>query len=153
MTASAVPVFKAALQTFLTTVYASQSPPVLISYGHPGGPNLPNDIVAIRDAHSDQVWAPMGQQRKEETIEQQLVVSCVRGGTDQKVVTERAYALLDLLDAAIRKPAGDPTVGGVCRWAVLGKEIDLAETTPDRFDMTKGRVAEVVATITAKVRI
>ena len=146
MASSAVPTFKLALFSLCETVFANEA---LVTYGHPGK-NIPNDIVAVRNAVSTAEWAAVGAQRRQETIEQTVIISCYTGDTNQRTVTERAYDLLDLLDAELRKPAGDPSIGGACQWAAITSH-ELLETEPGTMD--KGRIAEVQVTITATVRI
>lgn len=148
MTASAIYQFKEALFNLADSLFAD---PVLVCWGHPGI-NLPDDIVGIRDATNEEVWAALGAQRKNEQLEQQVVVSCWSGGTDQKAVTQRAFGYLNTLDGGIRKPTGDPTLGGLVSVASITR-VQLTESNPLITDMAAGRVAELVVTISATKRL
>jgi hypothetical protein len=105
---------------------------------------------------SDQEIATMSTNRtREETLTVEVIFSCWGGGSDQRTVTERAYTLLALLENYLQNPGVGPstqiTLGGVVRNArVMGHE--LAETE-DPDDMALGRLAEITATVTARVRI
>lgn len=138
--------FKLGLVDALTAAMPSG---VLVTYGHPGALSA-DDIVAVRSVSSDLAVATMSTNRsREETLTARVTFSCWRGGTDQQTVTERAYALLELLDTSLR--VTDITVGGTVRDSMIsGHELAEGEE-PD--DLTRGRIAEIDVTITARARI
>lgn len=145
---SAAPTIKAALVAELQALYAA---PVVVSYGHPGA-DVEDDMVAVMDIRSTQEVATLSPMRKrEETLDVDVVISCFRGGGPeaQQVATERAYALLALLESWVQ---GDGyTIGGTVRLGLLSR-YDLAEAT-DPDILALGRVAEITATLTCSVRI
>ncbi len=145
---SKAPAAKAAVYAACASLF---SDPVQVVYGHPGT-NQEDDIVAVRGVRSLQDVATMGTGRaREETLEIEVVFSCYRGGGEeaQQVATERAYALLGLLEDHLQTT--DYTLGGVVRLARV-TESTLAESDdPDVLAM--GRVAEIAATVTCQVRI
>jgi len=148
---SAAPTFKLALYNACVTLF----PSALVTYGHPGAASA-DDMVAVMNVTSDQEVGPLSpQRRREETLTVEVIVSCWGGGTDQQTVTERAYALLadleDYLQDTGVTASTQITLGGAVRDArVMGHE--LAETA-DPDDMALGRLAEITATVTARVRI
>lgn len=150
MTATVISTARAELVDIITA--AINDPAVKVSYGHPGPVTGVVDVVAVRDAYSDIEWAALGARRKNETLGVDVVVSCRRGGTDQQTVTERAFALLDLIDTGIRNPSGDITIGGAVSWGSF-TQVTLTESNPQIYDMTKGRVAELFCTLTGTARI
>lgn len=144
--------FKSALYTACQTLYPA---PALVTYGHPGAASA-DDMIAVMNVTSEQEVGPMSpQRRREETLSVEVVFSCWSGGADQQTVTERAYALLadleDYLTDTGVTASTQITLGGAVRdCRVMGHE--LAETS-DPDDMAMGRLAEITATVTARVRI
>lgn len=149
---TAAPAFKAALYTACQTLYPA---PALVTYGHPGAASA-DDMVALMNVTSDVEAGPLSpQRRREETLTIEVVFSCWGGGVDQQTVTERAYSLLgdleDYLTDTGVSASTQITLGGTVRDArVTGHT--LAETE-DPDDLALGRLAEITATVTARVRI
>lgn len=149
---SAAPAFKAALFTACQTLYPV---PALVTYGHPGNASA-NDMIALMNVTSEQEVGPLSpQRRREETLTCDVVISCWRGGADQQTVTEAAYALLASLEDYLQDTgvtaSTQITLGGAVRDARVTSH-ELAETE-DPDDMALGRLAEITATVTARVRI
>lgn len=147
MTAAAV--VKAALVDMLRTAYAGET--VAVSYGHPGRP-LEADVVAAMGVYAEQGGATMrtGGGSREEELRLTVEISCFVGGGPeaQQPATERAYALLGTLEAALR---ADQSLGGTVREAeVLAHE--MAEATQAEV-LSRGRVTDVSVVIRAAVRI
>jgi hypothetical protein len=148
---TAAPAFKLALFNACVGLY----PSALVTYGHPGAQSA-DDMVGVMNVTSDQEVGPLSpQRRREETLTIEVIFSCWRGGADQRTVTEAAYTLLALLENYLQdtgvSASTQITLGGTVRDArVMGHE--LAETE-DPADMALGRLAEITATVTARVRI
>lgn len=146
---SAAPAVKAAVHALVVTALASE-PTVLVSYGQPAadGTPLPNDVVGVLGVEGTTEPGPMATTRpRDETLRVTVLVSSWRGGGPevQQTVTERAYALLALVESAVR---ANPTLGGTVRTAAV-VEHDLAEDIPPQG----GRVAEISAVIESVTRI
>ncbi len=142
---SAAPTFKAALVTALAALPSLSG--VLVTYGAPGR-YQPDDIVAVMDIESDSEAATISPNRaREETLSLTVVASCYRGGEDtQQVCTERAYVLIDIVEAYLRTT--DPTVGGTVRGLLGPVSYSLEESLSEQ-----GRTSEVTATFTVYARI
>jgi hypothetical protein len=143
--------FKAALVTACESAYTS---PTVVTYGHHGEQSSA-ELVMVRGVNVEVEFGPMStNRRREETLTATVEIYVGSGDTDQQAVTERAYALLDTLDAYLQD-AGVPsstqtTLGGVVRHAWLSGH-DLEETDePD--DLARGRFARITATVTARAR-
>ena len=150
MAVSVAPQVKAALYNTCVSLYASQ-PEVQVAYGHPGTA-MANDIVSIGNVSSRQEVATMSPNRpREEYITVTVTFSVYRGGgpDQEQVVTERAYALLGLLETQTRLT--DTTLGGIVRWCYLVDTRCDGETEPDLI--AQGRVVELSATFEARARL
>lgn len=151
MAASAGPAVKSALVSALTTAYAVSDPTVLVTYGHPGVVVVP-DIVAVMGVEAEQDPGPMrvSPATREERLSVSVVLSAYVGGGQeaQRTVTERAYALLAVLETALR---ADITLGGVCRKAQLTSYVLAEPDDPDTLAL--GRVAEIAAVVAVETRI
>lgn len=148
---TAAAAMKGALLTACQGIYPA---PVKVCYGHPGT-NLPDDIVSIGNITSDSVVGPLGTARtREESLSIEVTFSCFRGGSDQQVVTERAYELLAMLEAYLTDAGTSSSLqlslAGTVRRAWVTGHI-LAETEADL--LSQGRVAEITAVVAADVRI
>lgn len=136
---SAAPAIKAALVAVLAGVVDADT---LVSYGQPGT-YQPDDIVAVLDVSSASERDPQTLDRsRTETVNVTVTVSCYRGGGTevQQTVTERAYALLALVESYVKTT--NPTLGGIVWGDAVVIAHDLAEAAaPD------GRVAEIAATV------
>jgi len=150
MAVSVGPQVKAALYNACVSLYASQAD-VQVAYGHPGTA-MANDIVSVGNVSSRQEIATMAPSRpREETITIEVTYSVYRGGgaDQEQVVTERAYALLALLETQTRLT--DTTLGGIVRWCYLTDIRCDGETEPDLI--AQGRVVELTATFEARARL
>ena len=151
MASSVAPALKAGLVAMLRTAFASD-PAVLVSYGHPGPTSAP-DIVGVMGVAADQSVATLAAtQPREESLRVTVLVSCFVGGGDgaQQAATERAYALLALVESALRT---DPTVAGIVRKSQVESH-DLAEDiAPAAAGTPIGRVAELAVVLRAEARI
>lgn len=145
---SSAPLVKAALLADLQALYTA---PVQVVYGPPG-PDQEDDIVCVGNARSNQDLATMSPQRKrEETVDVDIIVSCYRGGgtESQRPVTERAYALLALLENHLQGTGYD--LSGAVRLARVTSHELVEAADPDV--LAKGRVSEITAVVTCHVRI
>lgn len=147
---SRIPDLKAALYTAAGGLYAPQRD-VLVCYGHPGA-HQPDDIVAIGPgASSETSTGPMAARHpRDESADIVVTVSCWRGGTDQQTVTERAYALLGLLETYVQTTSPSLGLAGVRMGALVSH--DLAETEEGE-DLDVGRIAEIRAVFRFQCRI
>lgn len=147
---TAAPTVKAALVAMMETAFASDSQ-VHVSYGHPGRPEE-DDIAAAMGVWSEQEWAAMrvGGASREETLMLSVSLSSFVGGGPeaQQTATERAYALLNTLETALR---ADPTIGGTVRLAGVQSHEMLEATDPEV--LSRGRVTDISVLIRAATRI
>lgn len=157
---SAIPAAKAALIADLPSVLGSS---VQVVYGHPGA-FLADDIVSVGNASSTREYGPMGTQRRlTETLSLTLTVSVWRGGLQsQQPATEAAFDLLDLIESYLTDvgtPDSDQLTLGHAVWRAWVDRLELTETEADMTDadgqplLNQGRIAEIVATISATARI
>lgn len=124
---------------------------VLVIYGIPG-PKYPNDVVSFGRVTSRQDPATMGTNRgREEILTVEVTFSTYRrGGQEQEIAAfERVYELLALIETYCR--VTDTTLGGAVRECFLADHESEGETDP-RF-IAEGRVREMTATFTARVRV
>lgn len=145
---SAAPAVKAALYARCQALYAD---PVQVCYGHPGT-DQEDDIVSVAGARSTQDVATMTPNRpREESLDVDVVFSVYRGGgpESQQVATERAYALLALLEDYLKTT--DYTLAGTVRLARVTSHVLAESDDPDV--LAQGRVSEITATVTCQVRI
>lgn len=149
-TSSVAPLFKDTFVALAQTAWAATD--VLVSFGHPGQ-NQPDDIVGFLDMRTEQEPAAFGTKRPRwEMLELDVLISCYRGGgpDQEKVVSDRAYALLAVLEDAVHKGIGT-TVGMTVMECFLARTTSDGRTNPD--EIAKGRTIEVLATFQAKARI
>ena len=153
MTATKAPAFKAAMETVLRAAFASD-PVVRVTYGLPDE-LLGDDYVMLGSTRT--TWAPaviyQGRPQRDEELRLIVVISCtVAGGqAAQKPATERAFALLDVLDDAIW---ADRTLGGVVRSAELeDAEAPEEEAYTDDGGSVYGRMCSITLTVKAKARV
>ena len=149
---SAAPAFKAALFTACQGLFPS---PALVTYGHSGTQSA-DDMIALMDMTSEQEVGPLSpQRRREETLTIEVVFSCWGGGVDQQTITTRAYALLALLEDYLQNSGVSAStqinLGGVVRDCRVTSHVLVETDDPD--DLALGRLAEITATVTARVRI
>lgn len=156
---SAVPTVRAALMTLVqAALMAAGETTVELYYGPPGA-TFAADVMSVQAALApDQTSAVLTTARpRDESFEVPVAVSCGIGGgpESQQTVTERAYALAALVEAAVR---ADPTLGGVaaCR-AVVARVEAVGEGIwwDERYEPPNpiGRLAEVGVLVACTVRI
>lgn len=144
---TSAPTVKAALVAMITAAVGDR---VLVTYGHPGF-SIPDDVIAVGDVVAETEVKAMGApRRRDETLRLSATVSCYRGGGPevQQTVTERAYALLGAVYAAVQT---DPTIGGTCRDAAVTSHEMREETDPDL--LADGRTTEIVFVVTTVARV
>jgi hypothetical protein len=134
--------------------------PVLVSLGKPGK-YQPNAIVAVgMDVRMPIERPAMGTNRsREQTAEIAVVISVWAGGDEdsQPIVTAAALDLLSLLETHFRTSPNE-TLGGACReaWVSVGSLVQAPtyqeQDDPKAPPIPTGRVAEIVATVTASIR-
>lgn len=151
-TATAADEFKLALfeATRDLMAEAEDTQQVLVTYGAPGTFE-PEDLVSFTGTESVQEGATMGNRGRQETLIQEVQISCWRGGGQEMelVCAQRAYQLLRMIENYCRKT--DTTVGGTVLWCFLTSHESFGQTDPQFID--KGRVIEITAKFTARSRI
>lgn len=111
------------------------------------------DLIAVGGktapvADGRQETAALGNRRREETYDLRVTCSSSRGGTDQKAVRDRAFALMAVVEGAVR---ADVTLGGAVRVAQVAGSVTLFETD---FETSKdGVFAEVSFDVACTARI
>lgn len=124
---------------------------VYVVFGQPSN-YIPDDIVSFGRLTTGQETATLGTNRsREETLTVDVTISCFRAGTEDAEIAaaERAYDLLRRIEHYARME--DTTIGGTVRTCVLSSH-ESEGATPEELT-EQGRVAEVIATFTAKTRI
>jgi hypothetical protein len=149
MAASSAPAAKASLITILTA--ASGMAGVQIEYSHPGA-SIQQESVFFGRTFLDEVAGALGQQRRNESYALELVVSVAQDGDNAQVCEERCWALVAVVENALRPPTGATgavsanLAGAVNLWAVL----ESVEMTPT---IEGGqRIAEAVCMIRCQHR-
>jgi len=128
---------------------------VTVTSGAPG-PEFGNvtDWVSLMDIRSEQSPGPLGTSRpRDEILTLTVWIGAFRpGGVDQEqVASDAAYALLEALDHYTRQT--DTTVGGTVWWCNLTGFQSAGATAESLLDGGTGRLIEIEATFTARVRI
>lgn len=144
--------FKSNFYTAAVALLADQE--VLVSFGHPGMEEQNwDDLVGFADLEVAQDVATMGTNRsREETLRLTVWISVHRDGegpTLEQVTSDRAYALLGVLEHHVRQT--DTTLGGAVRECFLTAHTSTGQTDPDL--LTAGRTIEIEATFTARARV
>lgn len=124
MSSSTIPAFKAALFTRL----ASALDPVQVTYAPPAPKAPEREWVWLAGARSLQATAAMGQRHREESWDQDVVVSCVCPvRDDHQVLTERAFEISGDIEDSLRAwSAPGDAFGTVVRTALITAQ-DLEE--------------------------
>ena len=153
MSASKAPVFRSTMFTLIKSALAG-NPAVQITYGSVP-PSEPDDFILIRPVKKRSNFASIGAGTLDENLDLPIVISCFRGGDDitsgiptQQIASERAWALLALIEARVRT---DISLGIAQPFWVIQSSTEEAETTPD--EETQGRLAELTVTFSATTRI
>lgn len=113
---------------------------------HPGD-DLPPEAIVVDRVTTDQSWAALGRQRREEGFTVFVVLHIEKAGAGEAVATdarERVYAIKAEVEDALR---ADPSVGGTVRVADYARD-ELRQGTGDSV-----RWAQLEAQIGAAVRI
>lgn len=146
MASSTLPSVKARLVTLLAGDPGLSG--VQISYGVPDP--IEREAVYVGGTRDhDQEWSALGARGRAEHYALELVISVWQPGADQQTVTERAFALLAVVEAILR---GDPSLG----LALTGVKSLVAEIRPSRLvegPFDDGRVGELQGTIAVDARI
>jgi len=150
MPTTAAPLVKAAIYTALVSLYSGQA--VTVLYG-PRGPVTADDVVSVAAVRTIIEVVTIAPTRpRDEHHEVDVVFDCARSGpeTSQQTTTERAYALLALLDAYLQTSPNETLgiTGANQTWARLSA---VALDEPQR--QTAGRAAVLTATVTVRTRI
>ncbi len=146
MPTSTIPAFKAELATQLQALL----PTVQVVYGGPW-PMPELEWMWLADVEFDQQWATLGKKSRDETFSMQVLVYVEQPGnvSNQQAATERAYALMAVVETYLR---GDPTVNGV-----LGQpgeaEVKGRGRLQEDANQEGTRVAWLQFTVTGKARI
>jgi hypothetical protein len=141
---STIPAAKAALVALCETA----NPTVQVTWGIPRQDPAREWVMVGNGIEAIQDDAALGQQRRDERYVIQIIVSVVRAGIDTaQEVTERAFAIVALIEAALR-PLSAPPLG------VTNLITALVVGTPfvERFDGDQ-REAEVTLRIAFHARI
>lgn len=140
---------RSALSAMIAT--ALDDPEVQVSLGYPW-PQTAADIVAVGACRATLAAATLGPQRsRDETSTVEVLISVFRpGGQEQEqVASDRAYALLDMIEHHLRTV--DPTLGGLVRQCVVTSH-DM-DSAPFDDGTVQGRTVELLVTVTATYRV
>jgi hypothetical protein len=154
MGTSAAPLVKGALVDGIALLFAAD-PDVGVVYGPRGSYTRP-DLVAVLGVTTEVDVATIGANRaRSEAHEVTIVISSSRPGTvdAQRTVTERAYALLAIIDAwLIASPNETLAITGAQQtWARVAR-VELTEPA-DSDVLAKGRQANLTVTVAVRTRI
>lgn len=156
---SAVPAIKVALRTLLTDLF----PEAVVCYGPPQPQAMSDQMASVGNASVVHERPTAGGQSRsrEETAEVQVILSCAVAGDGesydnaQQLATEAAYAMFDILEDHFRDRNAS-TLGGVARDAIVSRH-ELNEYHATRQEgpqvVIVGRIGEITATITTRVRL
>lgn len=120
MSTSSIPTFKAALQSALLALTGTGQSldGVQVAYGSPM-PNPRAEIIMLGDVTGNQAPVLLGRQRRDEDYDLDVYVRVQRTTTDQKAVTERAFAIAAVVESTLRT---DPTLTSTVREAKVTSE-------------------------------
>lgn len=123
-------------------------PEVDVAYGFRWPARWPDAaaVTAVRVVPEAGTLGP--RQRRHATVEQDVNVAVWRVTDDEQVPHERAFALLSVIEEAVRD---EPTLGGVALWCVQGRVESEGATVEDTAG--DGRLTEIVATFESRVVI
>lgn len=107
------------------------------------------DSVAVLGVRESPADGTIGMQRRQHVdIRQDVAITVQRQGASEQEVHDRAYALLDLIDSAIRT---DATLGGVVLWC-YSDEV-ASDGITDESDAGWGRICALSVVFTARAMI
>lgn len=147
---SALGTFKTGMVAAALTVYTDHE--TYVTSGEPSQDVL-GELVSIGSVTIGQDVATVGDNRgREETLTCEVMISVFRGGDDdqQTGVDQRAAELLTLLEQQVHYT--DTTLGGAVRHCFL-TSATLDSGPGGMVDNSRGRMAVIEATFTAKARI
>lgn len=125
----------------------SAQPTVLVEYGSEPS-SEPDDFILVTSVATYSDFANATGTSLNERLDLGLTISCARGGSNsQQTASERAWALLDLVEAKVR---ADIKLGGVVLWCRRTKAQE-DETRPDSAN--DGRYSTIFAVFSAESRI
>jgi hypothetical protein len=101
-------------------------------------------VTAVRVMPGEGSLGP--RQRRKVLVQVDVNLVSFRTTSDEQVTHRRAFELLALVDAAVRR---DPTLGGAALWCVQGEITSDGATAED--DAGTGRVTEIAATFESQV--
>lgn len=113
MSTSSVPTFKLAVYQALVALQASTLAGVQVSYGAPF-PSPGAEVIWLDDVQGEQSASFLGRQRRDEDYNLNVIVWVAKQTTNQRTITERAYALAAELETVLRN---DATMAGTVRMA------------------------------------
>ena len=103
MSASSAPAAKASLLTILAADAGMNG--VQLEYAHPGAA-IQQEAVYFEQTRLTETAGALGQQRRDEEYELDLVVSVAYDGDDPQACEERAWALVAIVENVLRPPTG-----------------------------------------------
>lgn len=111
-----------------------------------------NQAIAFLDIESRQEAGPLSatNRSRNEDLDLTVVISVASAGdVDDKPVHDTAFGLLRALEQYVRKT--NTTLDGTCLWCFLASYRTYGYTPTDQ--LAQGRLLEIEATFTARVRI
>lgn len=143
---STYPVTKARLYSILAATEGLEG---LVHYGEPSG--MPVEFVAVLSTpiDSDEQWASLGGEHREERYEIELAVGAATKGNTQQQATERCEDLWELVTVALRGwPRGDQTAATAGVFAA-----QIVRTRRVERIIPEGRAAGTTGAIQVQARI
>jgi hypothetical protein len=146
-TPSSAPAVKRALITLFKKELESQ-PGVQIAYAHPLS-NIQQEAIYFGRTMESEVAAALGQKRRDEDYELELVVDVVQDGDDAEAAEIRCFELVAILELAVRANPGrsGDAIGDVVNGWVVWKSYEMTPH-PEQGQ----RLAEAVCRIEVKNR-
>ncbi len=124
---SSIPTVKGAIVDLFTTTLATAGRTggkVQVGYGEAEQPEQERVEVGGTLPPTEQNWTALGNRRRDENYALHVLITVDAGDTTQRAATERAFALLALLETALR---ADPTIGIAAQFEHLLIEVDQPE--------------------------
>lgn len=149
-TATAALAVKRALYEAARTLFDQNE--VLVSFGLSTARRDLTQIVAFLEVTTRQEPGPLSatNRSRNEDVDVQVVISVAKAGSDDDLeVSDIAYGHLRTLAEHVRKV--DPQLGGAALWCFLTASESFGYTQADQ--LAQGRLCEIEATFTARVRI
>lgn len=139
---------KDALHAAITgALQAASEHDVDVSYGY-RWPAQHLDAVAVTALRASPLAGTLSPQRRRQvSVQVDVNVTAARPIADERVTHQRAFALLAVIDEAVR---AEPTLAGAALWCLLGEAQSDGATVQDD-DVEWGRVTEIAATFEAQI--